>query len=235
MISGHPETKWGGSVMAALNIKNLPTGAGDDIKVDASWAKGDMKNILGTAAASPSIAMFGGSSAAFASMGIGQVSDAVYLPAGLAAGGSGLAGAGGTGDLKLTEGWGVRGAFNHNWDPYWSTSLFGGLAVVHYDGSATDITTAKGQWCASYIAANKITAGNSPNFSCNPDYAISTLGVDHPLDSGQEPDVLGRSRLVPSRPEDGWYCHSDAVGSDAGLDLRVQEPGHRLPAAPRSA
>jgi Porin subfamily len=177
MISGHPETKWGGSVMAALNVKNLPTGAGDDIKIDASWAKGDLKNILGTAAASPSVAMFGGSGAAFASLGIGQVSDAVYLPVGLAAGGSGLAGVGGTGDLKLTEGFGVRGAFNHNWDPYWSSSLFGGLAVVHYNGSATDITTAKGQWCASYIAGAKITAANSPTFSCNPDYAISTLGV----------------------------------------------------------
>src|SRR3979411_2296547 len=34
-ISGHPETKWGGSVMAALNIKNIPTGPGDDIKIDA--------------------------------------------------------------------------------------------------------------------------------------------------------------------------------------------------------
>src|SRR5215813_14252911 len=29
-ISGHPSDKWGGSVMAALQIKNLPTGAGDD-------------------------------------------------------------------------------------------------------------------------------------------------------------------------------------------------------------
>src|SRR5262249_51057288 len=28
-ISGHPDTKWGGSVMAALQIKNLPTGLGD--------------------------------------------------------------------------------------------------------------------------------------------------------------------------------------------------------------
>src|ERR1700730_5726241 len=27
-ISGHPGTKWGGSVMAALNIKNIPTGEG---------------------------------------------------------------------------------------------------------------------------------------------------------------------------------------------------------------
>jgi hypothetical protein len=185
-ISGHPDTKWGGSVMGALQIKNIPTGAGDDIKIDASYAKGDLKNILGTTAASPNVAMFGGSNAAYQSIGIGQVSDAVYLPVGLAPGSSGLAGAGGTGDLKLTSGWGVRGAFNHNWDPYWSSSLFGGLAYVHYDGSATDITTAKGQWCASYMVSNKLSSAATPlvanaaagaGFSCNPDYAISTLGV----------------------------------------------------------
>ena len=40
-ISGHPEDKWGGAVMAALQIKNLPTGAGDDFKIDVSYAKGD--------------------------------------------------------------------------------------------------------------------------------------------------------------------------------------------------
>jgi hypothetical protein len=42
-ISGHPDTKWGGSVMAAVNIKNIPTGAGDDIKFDVSYAKGDTR------------------------------------------------------------------------------------------------------------------------------------------------------------------------------------------------
>ena len=39
-ISGHPDTKWGGAVQAALQIKNIPTGTGDDIKMDASYAKG---------------------------------------------------------------------------------------------------------------------------------------------------------------------------------------------------
>src|SRR5882724_6587240 len=29
-ISGHPDSKWGGSVMVALQIKNIPTGAADD-------------------------------------------------------------------------------------------------------------------------------------------------------------------------------------------------------------
>src|SRR3954471_23906531 len=60
-ISGHPETKWGGSVMAALNIKNIPTGAGDDIKLDVSYSKGTTKNVIATSGGSPSFAMFGGS------------------------------------------------------------------------------------------------------------------------------------------------------------------------------
>jgi hypothetical protein len=43
LLSGHPDSKVGGSVMAALQIKNIPTGAGDDIKIDGTWAKGDTK------------------------------------------------------------------------------------------------------------------------------------------------------------------------------------------------
>src|SRR5262245_7561598 len=64
-ISGHPETKWGGAVMAALQIKNIPTGAGDDIKVDASFAKGATKYVIATSGTSPSFAMFGDSSFAY--------------------------------------------------------------------------------------------------------------------------------------------------------------------------
>jgi Porin subfamily len=179
-ISGHPDTKWGGSVMAALQIKNLPTGAGDDIKIDASYAKGDTKNVVSTAATSPSFAMFGNSGRAYQSIGFGQTSDAVYAPVGLGLGGGGAAGLGGSGDIKLVESYGVRGAFNHNWDPYWSTSLFGAWAAVRYGGSVGDLTSAKGQWCASYIAANKLGTAAAPvsaDFSCNPDYNISTLGA----------------------------------------------------------
>jgi hypothetical protein len=81
-INGHPETKWGGSVMAALQIKNLPTGAGDDIKLDATYALGDTKNVISTSSASPSFAMFGGTGrpGAYQSVGFGATSDAVWLP-----------------------------------------------------------------------------------------------------------------------------------------------------------
>ena len=57
-ISGHPDAKWGGSVMAALQIKNIPTGPGDDLKMDVSYAKGVTKNVIATAASSPSFAMY---------------------------------------------------------------------------------------------------------------------------------------------------------------------------------
>jgi hypothetical protein len=167
-ISGHPSDKWGGSVMAALQIKNIPTGPGDDIKMDGSFAWGDTKNVISTSSGSPSFAMFGGSSRAYNSIGFGSTSDAVYLPAIF----------GGTGDLKLTKSFGFRGAFNHNWDPYWSSSLFGSWSAVRYGGSATDITTAKGQFCFAYIKSNGLTAANtSADFSCNPDYNVSQLGV----------------------------------------------------------
>ena len=164
-ISGHPETKWGGSVMAALQIKNIPTGAGDDIKIDASYAKGDTKQVISTSATSPSFAMFSGTgrAGAYQSFGFGQTVDAVFLPTLF----------GGDGSLKLVDAWGVRGAFNHNWDPYWSTSLFGSATAVRYGGSVGDLTTAKGIWCANYVTGKALSA----DYTCNPDFNTYQLGI----------------------------------------------------------
>src|ERR1700737_4185123 len=168
VLSGHPESKLGGSVMAALQIKNIPTGAGDDIKLDASSAKGDTKNVISTSATSPNFAMFGGSSVGipgvYQTVGFGATTDAVYLPVLF----------GGTGDLKLTDSWGVRGAFNHNWDPYWSSSLFGSWSSVRYRGSVGDLATAKGQYCFAYA---RIALGQGLTYTCNPDYDVSQIGV----------------------------------------------------------
>ena len=162
-LSGHPETKWGGSVMAALQIKNIPTGAGDDIKIDASYAKGDTKNVISTAATSPSFAIFGtasgvGKGAGYDSIGLGATTDAVWRSVA----------AGGDGRLHLTESYGVRGAFNHNWDPYWSSSLFGSYSSVRYDNTAKTI------YCNTYNAS---TGAKSADYSCNPDFNVSQLGV----------------------------------------------------------
>ena len=132
-ISGHPETKWGWAVSTALQIKNIPLGPGDDIKMDATYTQGDVKQVISTSGASPSFTMFGGSSGigAYQSIGFGATTDAVWLPAG----GTGIV-ANGDGSLHLTKAWGFRGAYNHNWDAYWSSSLFGGYGAVSYDNTA---------------------------------------------------------------------------------------------------
>jgi hypothetical protein len=166
-ISGHPEDKWGGSVMAALNIKNIPTGPGDDIKIDASYAKGDTKNVISTSGGSPSFLIYspqgGGTVApgAYQSLGFGATTDAIFMPVAN----------GGDGTLHLTTAFGVRGAFNHNWDPYWSSSLFGSYSAVRYDG------TAKVLYCNEFIRATGGLITKSADFSCNPDFNVSMLGT----------------------------------------------------------
>ena len=164
-ISGHPDTKWGGAVMAALQIKNLPTGPGDDFKIDFTYAKGDTKAVISGTGGSPSFAMFGGTgrAGAYQSIGFGQTSDAVFLPVAN----------GGTGDLKLVDAWGMRAAYTHNWDPMWSSTLFGGYSAVRYNGNALDITTAKGQWCANYNTGKAVTA----DYTCNPDYNVGQVAM----------------------------------------------------------
>jgi Porin subfamily len=175
-LSGHPDSKWGGAVTAALQIKNLPTGAGDDFKIDATYAKGMTKSVISTSGGSPNFAMFGGSgNGAYQSVGLGATSDGVYMP-----------GVGGTGGIVLTSAWGIRGAFNHNWDPYWSTSLWGSYAQVKYDGGTNDninglgTTTAKGAYCAGFAATHggqAAVANNVGNYTCNPDFNVAQVGV----------------------------------------------------------
>jgi hypothetical protein len=159
-ISGHPGTEWGWAVSTALQIKNIPFGPGDDIKMDATYSKGDTKQVISTSSGSPSFAMLSGSSgAAYQSVGFGATTDAVYLPVV----------SGGDGSLHLTTAWGFRGAYNHNWDAYWSSSLFGAYAGVRYDN------TAKAFICANFIA--RATTFRSVDFSCNPDYNVAQIGV----------------------------------------------------------
>jgi Porin subfamily len=105
--------------------------------------------------------MVGGTKGQFGpnqSLAFGATTDGVYLPVA----------AGGDGSIHLTTAYGVRGAFNHNWDPYWSSSLFGGMGWVRYDG------VAQANMCAALGAS---IAGQGVTWNCNPNYTISMLGT----------------------------------------------------------
>jgi hypothetical protein len=96
--------------------------------------------------------------------GFGATTDGVYTP--LA--GQGNSALAGDGTIHLTTAYGVRGAFNHNWDPYWSTSLFGGAGWVKYDD------TAKANFCAAFAGSHP---GQGVSYSCDPNFSVGQIGV----------------------------------------------------------
>jgi Porin subfamily len=69
----------------------------------------------------------------------------------------------------LTTTYGMRGAYNHNWDPYWTSSIYGAWAAVSYNGNA------KAMICDRFAAGGTFT-GAGAGFSCNPDFAIAQIG-----------------------------------------------------------
>ena len=145
--------------------------------------------------------------------------------------------AGGTGDLKLTEAWGTRDRYTHNWDAYWNSSLFWGLSGVHYNGSAAARMTAKGQNCATYMVRNKLSAAAgtiSADFSCNPDFAVYQIGFNTkwtPVKNltfttemqylGLDQHFTGTAMLTPAPPKPSAMYESKDQNTVL-LEVRVQ-------------
>jgi hypothetical protein len=158
-LSGHPEDKWGWAVQAALQIKNIPTGAGDDIKIQGVYTSAATRYNIQDLSQSGAMTIYGGTSlaGAYQSVGIGVAPDTVF--------------AAGTSQQAINT-WGVRGAFNHNWDAYWSSALYGAYAGIMYSGGAkTLVCNTPG---VGFAAA--VTAGAAVLSSCNPNYNVGQLG-----------------------------------------------------------
>jgi hypothetical protein len=155
--SGHPDDKWGWAIQGSLGIKNIPTGPGDTLNVQAAYAEGAARYVF-QSLATQNYAMFGGTglAGAYQSIGFAGVSDAVFNGT--------TASALNATQLQLTTTYGFRGGFNHNWDPYWSSSIYGAWAVNKYNG------TAKALICANIGLL--LTAGST----CNPDFQIWQAG-----------------------------------------------------------
>ncbi|MES5488820.1 porin, partial [Bradyrhizobium sp. INPA03-11B] len=155
--TGHAPDRWGWAGQLALSINHIPTGPGDSINVQAVYTNGASRyNIQENI---PSAwAMYGGAGLAgvYQSVGIAGVSDAIY---------SGATAASGTG-LELTTTYGFRGGYNHNWDPYWSTGIYGALAAVRYTGGAKAL-----------ICSSPGMTALAPAGTCNPDFDIAQVGM----------------------------------------------------------
>jgi hypothetical protein len=169
-LTGHPDDRWGWAAQIALAIKNIPTGAGDVINVQGVYTDGATRyNIQDLAASAGANTIYGGTSVpgAYQSVGLGVAPDTIFTT--------------GT-SQQLIQTWGMRGAFNHNFDPYWSGAIYGAFAAIHYnDTSKAMLCGGAGGVGAGGSALNtaslaSIAAGGTGITSCNPDYNIAQLG-----------------------------------------------------------
>jgi len=153
-LTGHPDDKWGWAGQLALSIKNIPTGPGDTINLAGVYTKGASRYNFHSYMSSV-FAMYGGTSlaGAYQSVGLAGLSDSVFVT------GSGQ---------ELTTTYGFNGAYTHNWDPYWNTSIYGAWAAVRYNGRA------KGYLCNAFITGLALSSGVA---GCNPDFNYAVLGT----------------------------------------------------------
>ena len=155
-FAGAPSDKWGWAVQGALQFKNLPTGVGDVISLQAVYTDGATRYNLQSLAA-VGYSMFGGTniSGAYQSIGFANAPDAVY---------TGTSVTNGTG-LENVRTWGFRGGYNHNWDPYWNTGIYGAYAAIQYGNNGKAV-----------ICANAVTLLALID-TCNPDFNIAQAGI----------------------------------------------------------
>jgi len=161
-VTGHPDDKWGWAGALALSIKNIPTGAGDVINVQGVYTDGATRyNIQDLASQAGAIAIYSGSSlpGAYGSVGFGTAPDTVFIAGG---------------QQQTIKTWGMRGAYTHNWDPYWNTSIYGAYAAVMYNDTAKSYICGVGGVGGTFRTA---FGGGAGVTSCNPDYNLGQVGV----------------------------------------------------------
>jgi hypothetical protein len=66
--------------------------------------------------------------------------------------------------------WGFRGAYTHNWDPYWNTAIYGAYAAAQYGALAKTALCGVGGTFVTGASQAGVT-------SCNPDFNIGQLGI----------------------------------------------------------
>ena len=155
-ITGHPSDKWGFAIQGALSIKNIPTGPGDSLNLQAVYTDGasryNFQSLFPT-----SISMFGGTNnpLAYQSLGFAAINDAVFV--------NGSA-------LETVKTWGFRGGFTHNWNPYWASSIYGAYGALQYGSLAK--TTICGVGGVGGTARTSLGLIGT----CNPDFNIGVIG-----------------------------------------------------------
>lgn len=197
--TGHPESTWGYAVTGAFELKNLPTGVGDSLKVEATYANGAAKYVFGGTWDSSGAGRFAvatGGTAAF-----GYVLDGVY---------SGTNAGNGTGISKSTA-WDVSAYYEHYWNPAWRTSVFGSYSTIDYGSGSAALTQA-------------INGGVVPTtFTGSPKFTVAQIGTRTAWTPVQ--NLTLSAEFIYSRLDQnysGTFTTSNISGSPAGTVVTLK-------------
>jgi hypothetical protein len=151
-ITGHPADKWGWAIQGSLSIKNIPTGAGDSINLQAVYTDGASRYNFQSLFPQTFFMYSGtGLAGAYQGVGIAGIADGVFT----------------TGSsIESVKTWGFRGGYTHNWNPNWVSAIYGAYGAVQYGGGG------KAAICANMVGLLALT-GN-----CNPDFNFAVIGVN---------------------------------------------------------
>ena len=125
--TGHFDDRYGYALTAGFEVKNLPTGVGDSLRGDVTYANGATRYVFGGTSQinGAGFALFNGNNVA-----LGNYMDAVFASP---------VGAGAGTDLQLTTDFGARFFFEHYWNLAWRTSLWGSYARHENTGTGNAI------------------------------------------------------------------------------------------------
>jgi hypothetical protein len=205
-LSGHPEDSYGFAVSGAVEFKTLPTGAGDSLKLEASYAKGAAKYIFGGTTDTNG----GGRYAKFdgQSLGFGYVLDGVF-------------GAGG--QIQQSTAWEVSAFYEHYWNPNWRTSLYGNYSHISYgDGgnallAAAFSSNTRGLGTSSAATPAVGATAGTLNATGNFDLGLTQIGTKTSWTPVQ--NLTLSAEFIYSRLDqnlDGVYNLTSASGKAAG-------------------
>jgi hypothetical protein len=130
--SGIPASdKVGGAVNASLKI-NVPTGAGDALYFHGGYGVGATGHVFSTITQGNGFGSYSdrGINGLTGGLAFGYIFDSVFDT---------RAGGAGGGAQQLTTAYGGSAAYEHNWNPQWRTSVFGGAQFLDYNAAATTI------------------------------------------------------------------------------------------------
>jgi hypothetical protein len=149
----YPDDVWGWAVKFGVEFNMSMIAPGDRMAVFGNYSEG-LSRMAASNTLNAGLYGAGGAAGTLGTLAFGWISDGVYLNGG---------------QIEQTTVWTAGGAYEHFWSPQFSSSVYGGIAVIDYNAAVVN----SGAFCKA--------AGVTPlsGQACDPSFALWQVGTHH--------------------------------------------------------